>query len=132
MQVDLDTRSLRLHSMVTCGSGAVATIAWSVDSEHIVAVCDKTEAPPGAAAPDTTVLQCSPANPNPSPITTGPGSVNAIVWTLDGEHVVSTDRSQHLVCASVLAPAAATVDSLVSLFLVQHSTKPLTACAVHS
>lgn len=85
--------------MVPCGSGAVATIAWSADSKHIVAVCDKSEAPPGSAAPETTVLQCSPAGSSPTPITTGPGSVNAIVWTLDGEHVVSTDRGQHLVRA---------------------------------
>ena len=102
MQVDLDTRSLRLESMVPCGYGAVASIAWSANSKHIVAVCDKSEAPPGAVAPETTVLLCSPGvYAAPTPITTGPGSVNAIVWTLDGNHTVSTDRGQHLVCISI-------------------------------
>lgn len=101
MQVDLDTRSLHLQSMVACGSGAVATIAWSANSKHILAVCDKSDAPPGAAAPETAVLLCSPGGAAPTPITTGPGSVNAIVWTLDGEHAVSTDRGQHLVCLPV-------------------------------
>lgn len=102
MQVDLEMRSLRLHSMVPCGSGAVATIAWSADSKHIVAVCDKSEAPSGAAAPETTILQCSPAGSSPTQITTGPGSHNAIVWTLDGNHIVSADRGQHLVRSHLL------------------------------
>lgn len=112
LQVNLSARSLQLHTMVPCGYGAVHTMAWSADSTSLVAVCDKSEAAPGAVtppAPDTVVLQCQPGSPSPSPITTGPGSINAVVWTLDGKHIVSVDRGQHLVspCAFALTLSAA-------------------------
>lgn len=101
MQVDKEARTLAAHSFFPVAAGAVLTIAWTPDSQQVIAACETDDGSPRSS--DVCIKVCRIGNNAHGTdvrildVEMQAGPLRAMCCSTDGKYLYRIDTDQNLV-----------------------------------
>lgn len=102
VQVDKEARTLAAHSFFPVAAGAVLTIAWTPDSQQLIAACETDDGSPRSS--DVCIKVCRIGNDGDGAdvrildVEMQAGPLRAMCCSTDGKYLYRIDTDQNLVC----------------------------------